>query len=161
SCAKSGCAWRLVLLRSNGGLVACRRFRKLSYEKLLGDGDAKPVVLGDELADEFVQAALKNAVHAAVLQARADAARLALCRALPAINRGDRIEIAHDGFVAGRQRARHLVLEDQEVGDEPGLDAVAIDPVIGGVRRDRAQDRRPLEIIERTTDALILRQQQV
>ena len=67
--------------------------------------------------------------------------------------------MAHDRFIAGNQRARHLGTQDQEIGDEPGLHAGAIDPVIGGVRRDGAQDRRPLKIVERAADGLLLRQQ--
>src|ERR1043165_1984190 len=49
-----------------------------SHQILLRYGGAERVVVGDELADELVQAALEDFVHAAVLQAGADGARLAL-----------------------------------------------------------------------------------
>src|SRR6516164_1254934 len=75
--------------------------RYCSCQKLLGDRGAEPVVLDNELADELVQAPLKDPIHTAVLQPRANAAGLPLRRALPAIGVGDRIEIAHDGLVAG------------------------------------------------------------
>ena len=42
-----------------------------------------------------------------------------------------------------------------------GLRLSLIDPVIGGERGDRAQDRRPLVIVERAADMLVGRQQQV
>ena len=104
---------------------------------------------------------LENLLHAAVLEPGADGARLALGRALAAIGAGDVVEIEHEVLVAARERARHLVPQDQQVGDQPRLDALAIDPVIGGERRHRAQDRRPLEIIERAADPLVRRQQHV
>ena len=96
-----------------------------------------------------------------VLQPRADAAGLALRRPLPAVGAGDAVEILHQVLVAARERPRHLLVQDQQVGDQPRLEALAIDPVIGGERRDRAQDRRPLEIVERPADVLMRRQQQV
>src|SRR5262252_738265 len=76
-----------------------RHDRYCSCQKLLGDRGAEPVVLDNELADELVQAPLKDPIHTAVLQPRANAAGLPLRRALPAIGVGDRIEIAHDGLV--------------------------------------------------------------
>jgi hypothetical protein len=80
---------------------------------LLGDGGTEPIILGDELADEFVQSTLEDAVHAAILQAGADTARLALGRPLPAISAGDLVEIAHDRFVTRRKRARQSLAQDQ------------------------------------------------
>src|SRR6185295_576826 len=56
-----------------------------SCQELLGDQGAEPVVFDNEFADVFVQAALKNSVHAAVLQPRANSARLPLRRTLPVI----------------------------------------------------------------------------
>src|SRR6476660_6334296 len=47
-----------------------------SCQELLGYQGSKPVVLDNEFADVFMQAALKNSFHAAVLQQRANAARL-------------------------------------------------------------------------------------
>ena len=122
---------------------------------------AETVVVVDEGADELVQAGLENLVHAAVLQPGADAAGLALRRALPAVVAGDAVEVLHQILVAACERARHLLVEDEQVGDQPGLEALAIDPVIGGERRDRAQDARPLVIVERAADMLVGRQQQV
>ena len=122
---------------------------------------AQPVVGGDELADELVQALLEDLLHAAVLKPGADRAGLPLRRALAAIGLRDVVEVLHQIAVAARERARHLVLEDEQVGDQPRLDALPVDPVIGGQRRDRAQDRRPLEIVERAADAFVGRQQQV
>ena len=78
----------------------------------------------------------------------------ALARAAAAVGVGDEIEVADQDLVAVGERARHLPVEDQEVRDEPGLDALAVDPVVGGQRRDLAQDRGPLEIVEGAADAL-------
>src|SRR3981081_3277071 len=55
-----------------------------SAQILLADRRPELIVVGDELADELVQAALENLVHPAVLDPRADRAGLALRRALPA-----------------------------------------------------------------------------
>ena len=69
--------------------------------------------------------------------------------------------MAHEKLVAVRERARHLPVEDQEIGDEPGLDALPVDPMVGGERRDLAQDGRPLEVVEAAADPLGLGQQQM
>src|SRR6185312_17339227 len=127
-----------------------------SYQILAGDDFAKPRVVGDEFLDELVHAMLEDVVHVAVLEAIADAAGMALRGALAAIGDADLIEIAYQIAVAACQRARQRVVEDQEVGDQPRFQGLAIDPVIGGERRDRAQDRGPLVIIERTADMLLL-----
>src|SRR5262249_51851058 len=82
-------------------------------------------------------------------------ARTALGRPLAAISAGDVVEVDHQVLVAAGERARHLIAQYEQVGDQPRLHALAIDPVIGGERRDRAQDRRPLEIVERPADPLV------
>jgi len=92
------------------------------------------------------------------LQARANAARLPLGRTLPAVSAGNRIQIAHNCFVAGGKRAGHLTAQDQQIGYQPWLQAFSVDPVIGGERGHRAQDRRPLEIVERTADVFVFGQ---
>src|SRR3974390_1609573 len=132
-----------------------------SQQELLRDGGAYAFVLRDEFANELVQAALEDAVHAAVLQPCAYAARLALRWALPSIGPGDRIKVAHDRLVTSGERARHLIAQDQEISNKPGLDALAVDPTKRRERRHRPQDRRPLEIVERAADALIVGQEQV
>src|SRR5690349_14625345 len=108
-----------------------------------------------------MQAALKNTIHATVLQPRTDAAGLTLCPALPAVGARKRIQVAHDGLVTRRERAWHFIAQDQQIGDQPGFQAFAVDPVIASERRYRAQDRRPLKIVEGTADTLVLRQEQV
>ena len=65
---------------------------------------------------------------------------MTLRRALPPIGFADRVETAHDIVVARDERARHFRLEDEQIGDQPRLHAFAIDPMIGGMRRDGAQD---------------------
>src|SRR4029450_3731827 len=67
-----------------------------SGKKLLGDQCTELVVFNDEFADELVQAALKNAVHAAVLQAGPNAARLPLSRPLAARGAGNLMQAASD-----------------------------------------------------------------
>src|SRR5262249_48502011 len=132
-----------------------------SYEELLGYGGAQPVVLGNDFTDKLMQPALKDPGHAAVLKPGADAPGLSLGRPLPAVDAGNCIEIAHDRLVAGGERARHFVFQDQEIGDQPWFEAITINPMIGCKRRDRAQDRRPLEIVERTTDTVFFGQQKM
>src|SRR5437660_6210600 len=86
---------------------------------------------------------------------------LALCPGLSSIGTSDVIEIEDEVLVTACKRARQLVAQDQEIGDEPRLYAVAIHPMVGGKRRDRAQDCSPLKIVERASDTLMRRQQQV
>src|SRR5438034_8382785 len=101
-----------------------------SGQILLGNGGAEPVVIANESGDELVQAGLENAVHAAVLQPRAQRAGLPLGRTLAAIVGRQRVEVLHQVLVAAGQRARHLLVEDEHGGDEPWLEALAIDPMI-------------------------------
>src|SRR5437588_1731246 len=82
---------------------------------LLADRGSQPIVVGDELADELVQAELENLVHPAVLDPGADAAGLALCRSLAAIGAGDLVEITHQVLIAARKRPRHLVVENEQI----------------------------------------------
>src|SRR5215831_19508922 len=109
-------------------------------EILIGDRGPEPVVVGDEPADEFVQAALEDLVDTAVLEPRADRTGLALRGALAAVSIGDVVEITDKVLIAARERTRHLVVEHQQVCDQPGLQALAVDPMISGQRRNRAQD---------------------
>src|SRR5215468_2144777 len=119
------------------------------------------IVVGNEIGDELMKARLEYLLHPAVLQPGADGAGLTLRLSLAAIGSGDQVTKAHQVDVAARQRTRHLLVEDKEVGDEPRLEVVAVDPVIGRERRHRSQDRRPLIIIERAADTLVRRQQHV
>src|SRR5450755_4441751 len=98
-----------------GTVEPARNVPQRSHQKLLGNGAAEAVGFSDEVADEFVQPALENALHPGVLQPRADAARLALRGALAALGARNPVEIADDGLVTGGERARHLLLEDQQV----------------------------------------------
>src|SRR5262245_4847040 len=98
---------------------------------LLGNSGAEAVVGVNEVLDEFVQPALENLLHAAVLDLGASGAGLALGGTLAAIGARDVVEVLHQIAVAGCERARQLILEDQQVGDQPGLHALTIDPMIG------------------------------
>src|SRR6516225_1494924 len=125
---------------------ACRTL----HQVLLRNDRAQSIIVAHELADELVQAALENSVHVAVLKPGADGAGLALRRPLPAVDLRDLIEVADHILVAARKRSRHLIVENEQVCDQPGFQAFAVDPMIGRERRDRAQYRRPLEIVQRT-----------
>src|SRR5258708_3518258 len=101
--------------RREGGRVHKRRrigqlHQSPSNQILLGDDFAEPGIVRDELLDEFVHAVLEDVVHVAVLQPVANAAGVALCRALAAIGHPDLVEIAHQIAVAARQRARQRVV---------------------------------------------------
>src|SRR5467141_2382154 len=143
-----------------------RRWRHLfvfvsnpSDQVLFGDDFTEPAVIRNEFLDEFMHAMLENIIHVAVLKAIADAAGVALRGALAAIGDADLIEIAHQIAVTAGQRTRQRIVEDQEVRDQPWFQGFAIDPMVGGQRRARAQDRGPLIIIERSADMLFLGQQ--
>src|SRR5262249_39217737 len=126
-----------------------------SEQVLLGDGAAEPVVGGNEFLDELVQSVPEDLVHAAVLDLRASGASLTLGRALTTIGARDVVEVLHQIAITGCERSRQLVLENKQLGDQPGFHALEINPMVGGERRDRAQDRRPLEVIKWTADALV------
>src|SRR5215203_2278153 len=102
-----------------------------SGQILLRQGAAEAVVVVDEGGDELVQARLENLVHAAVLQPAADAAGLPLRWALTAVVAGDAVKVLYQILVATRQRPRHLLVEDEQVGDQPRLEALLVDPVVG------------------------------
>ena len=110
------------------------------------------VVVLDEGCDEFMQAGLKNFLGRCTREPCQHLMRLLLRCAGAAISAADRVEEMDDIVIAGDQRARHFLLEDQKIGDQPWLHALAIDPMISGERRHRAQDRGPLKIIERAAD---------
>src|SRR5678816_1579852 len=83
------------------------RFRRVgdrrgatSHKILIGDGRAEPVVVGDELADELMQAGLEDLVHAAVFDARADGAGEPLGRPLTAVGARDQVEVTDQVLVA-------------------------------------------------------------
>src|SRR5450432_4077389 len=86
-------------LRGGRGKRKRRRIGQLhqspSNQILLGDDFAKPRIVRDELLDEFVHAVLEDVIHVTVLQPVADAAGVALRRALAAIGNPDLVEIAH------------------------------------------------------------------
>src|SRR5260221_2773016 len=55
---------------------------------------------------------------------------------------------------AGGKRARHAPLEDQQMRHLDRKDLVAVELAIGLERRHRAQQRRPLVIVERAAHVL-------
>src|ERR1700679_3925100 len=71
--------------------------RYQSNQILFGDDFTEPAVVCDEFLNEFMDAVLENIVHVAVFQPVADAAGVALGRALTAIGDADLVEIAHQG----------------------------------------------------------------
>src|SRR5436309_1410760 len=141
------CAW-LPRARSSHPRVAAKYCELRnpdtgSDQILLGDGGAEAVVVGDEFADELVQALLEDFLHAAVLDARADCARQPLRHALAAVRLGDLVEMAHEIAAAIGERARHLAW-------------VAADTSVGGaVRTARALARAASKQL-RIDDALAL-----
>src|SRR5690606_2040398 len=110
--------------------------RATSAQILLGNGRAELVVLDREALDELVQARLEDGLDRGVAETHVDAARKALAVALPAVGSGQLVEVTVDAAVAGGERARHVLLEDEQVRHEPRLHAVAIDPAIARQRRD-------------------------
>src|SRR5262249_4655647 len=114
------------------------RASRALHQILFADCAAEAIVVIDELADELMHPLLENLLHAAVLKPRPHRASVALGWSLAAIGARDMIQIDHEILVAARQRTRHFIAQDQEVGDEPRLHALPIDPVVGGQRRYRA-----------------------
>ena len=119
------------------------------------------IVVLDESRDEFVQANLENLFCGRILQPCQDAVSVPLRRALTAVGFADAIQEMHYILVTGNERTRHFRFEDQEIRHEPGPYVLAVNPMIGRVRRDRTQDRGPLEIIQRTAHPLRLRKKNV
>src|SRR5262249_3440246 len=80
-----------------------------SHQIFLRDRGTEAIVVVDEMADELVQAALKDFLDAEVFEARADGARQPLRRSLAAVGGGDPVEVLHQVLIAAGERARHLV----------------------------------------------------
>src|ERR1700733_3634991 len=93
------------------------------HQILCADRGAERAVIGNELADELVQAGLENLLHPAVEQPRPDGTGLTLRLALAAIGGRDRIAEAHQVLVAACERTRQLRIEDEKIGDQPRLEA--------------------------------------
>ena len=73
---------------------------------LLGDDFAESRVVRNELLDEFMDTVLEDIHHLAVFEAIADAARMALGRALAPVSDADLVEIAHQIAVTACERSR-------------------------------------------------------
>src|SRR5947209_2050498 len=125
---------------------------------LLRENVAETAVILDEVSEEFVQSALEYILDGGMFEPPHDLPGVALPRALLAVSLADLVKEAHERVVAGKQRARHFGFEDEKIGDQPGLHALAVNPAIGGKRGDRAQQRGPLVVIERAADRLRFRQ---
>ena len=109
------------------------------------DLDAQAIVAGNELGQELVQTRLEDGAHVTFRQQAPGLVRDRLAAVAAAVEAAELVERRHDLLVAEMQRARHLLAQHQELGDEPRpVAAVVIEPAIGAVRRHRAQDRRPL-----------------
>ena len=98
-------------------------------------------------------------VGAAVVQPRVQLARRALDLAARVV--AQHLERLVDEVHAGMQRARHVVAQDQELGDPARRDHVAVDLAVGLEARHRAQQRAPLVVVDRAADVGRARQQGV
>src|SRR5450631_3733415 len=92
-----------------------------SNQILLGDDLTEASVIGNEFLDELMDAVLEDIVHMAVFKPVADAAGMALGGALTAIGDPDLVEVPHQIAVTARQRTRQRIVQDQEIGDQPGF----------------------------------------
>src|SRR5262245_28424683 len=121
-----------------------------SIDEVVGGGDfrAQVVVAGDELGQELVQARLEDGVHVAFLKQPQGLVRKRLAAVGVAVKAAELDESSDDLLIAGPERARHLPVEDQVVGNAPGLVALAINPPIAAVGRHGAQDGRPLRAVD-------------
>src|ERR1700722_7741294 len=133
----------------------------LVEEILIGDCAREARVVFDEFSDELVQSALENLVHAHPLEPRVHCPCLALSGPAAPVIAGEGVERPVDALVAGDERAGHRQLQDQEVGDQPRLDPIAIDPMVGCGCGNRAQDRHPLEVVERAAHSFRRGQKQM
>src|SRR5690348_10921363 len=80
--------------------------RGVLNQVLPGDDFAESRVVRNELLNEFMDTVLEDIDHLAMFQAIADAARMALGRALAAVRDADLVEIAHQIAVAACERSR-------------------------------------------------------
>src|SRR5262245_3352619 len=144
-------SWRVVM----AGILPQRRpgvraLRGSAQEVEGADLAAEAQRVVDDAGQELVQALVEDRVDAAVAQARVDLAGAPVAlAAAPAERLGEVVEGRDDLPVAADERARHLRAEDQELGDPPGRERLVVDPLVGAPRRDRAEDRLPLPVVER------------
>ena len=90
--------------------------------------------------------------------------RISLAGEVPAFQlllAGKLVERADEVVIAMVQRARHVLAQDEQLGDAPGVDGIAIDVAVGAKGADRAQQRAPLVIVDQTADLFAARQQHV
>ena len=98
----------------------------------VGDFAAEKDRAIDEFGEEFVQARLKDFLDLTVAQPGVSfAGETMTLAALAAIGFGNEIEIARDLVVARDQRAWHLAPQQQQLRDQPRLQPIVIDPVVG------------------------------
>ncbi len=96
-----------------------------------------------------MQPALEDLVHAAVLEALVGIEGHLVAGIALLIERLQTGQCQVDPLIAEHQRARHFLAQDEELGDQPWpVVAVAVEPAVGAVRRDRAQDLCPLLHVE-------------
>ncbi len=73
----------------------------------------------------------------------------------------DAVHRLRDLVEAGGERARHALLEDQQLRHLDRQDLVAVQAAVGFIGRHRAQQRGPLVVVERAADVLHRGQQHV
>ena len=90
--------------------------------------------------------------------------RISLAGEVPAFQlllAGKLVERADEVVVTMVQRARHVLAQNEQLGDAPGIDGVAIDIAVGAKSPDRTQQSAPLIVVDQTSDLFALRQKHV
>src|SRR6476469_2212305 len=104
------------------------RHRRRNHQEIFLDLLTKRVVRLDEGGEEFMQTGAKDPVDAAIFEPR-----ISLAGEVPAFQlllAGKLVERADEGVIAMVQRARHVLAQDEQLGDAPGVDGIAIDVAV-------------------------------
>jgi hypothetical protein len=112
------------------------------HQEVAADADAQVAHAVEELRQVGVQAGGQDLVDAAVAQVALQAAGAA--QRLAALLVGHQLQVGHHLVHAGRQRARHVGAQDQQLGHLLGPDDVAVDLAVDLEAGDRPQDRAPV-----------------
>src|SRR6185369_14048394 len=131
----------------------------LRHQEVALDLRRESVAAHEEGVEEIVETAGHDLVDAAEIEARVNLAGEALAFARPrAAERRERVQHLLEAI---EQRAPHIGVEDQELGDLLRIDRVAKSLAIGAERADRAQQRAPLELVDRLAVHALLGQELV
>src|SRR5690606_6460899 len=125
------------------------------------DLQSEPVVLIDMIAQKLMQPLPEDILDLAESEPRINLPRDPVTFVALPVFLTQPVETFLDFCGATDERARHLLAHDEELGNQPGLQALAIDSVVTAISGNGPQDGRPLVIVDAAADFGMFGQQHV